>query len=883
MKQTFLLTSILALSASFFISDVTFGANSDIIINEIGGFPMSTKWIEIWNKGSEPVDLIKVKGRGWKLWDPTVVNGHNLTVSTTDSIVAAGEYAVIVQDATQFLMNYPNFTGSIFDSSFDLKKKDGGVVGLKDDDGNFTETTTYPGGLTYSWERKDPFLTDYTSANWQEHASGDTLGFQNSNYGITAETAPTTTGTPPADTTTASHSLPTIPSTSSLWAQIKINEFLPNPDGGDEWIELYNSATTSLDLIDGLLCDNRETSCTIATTSGTIAAEGWATFFLNGSHLNNSGDSVILKNPDGLMVDQVTYGTDALKTPGKNQTIARKNDGVDTDSEADWAITTSLTPGTGNTIVAPPAPAPPTNNGGGGGSSSGGSAGTTPATPSALSIPTSQKNTTSTAKIPAKGLPASRQGAGGDQVKIIWKISAPRTAAPQEIAELNAAGSADPRGGAIFTSWNLGDGTTIDGQSVQHSFAASGTYRVVVSATSTQGTTGQQTFLITVAAGLSTRHGEVLISEIFPNPPGADQGEFIELFNSASASISLAGWKLETNNGKGFTIPEKTSINPGGYLVFYRAATRLVLDNTKESVTLKTPDDVVADRVTYNQSEPNQSLSLRNDEHGWTTEITPGFLGVSAGQVLGEKITVSKVTPALPTVARPTRTPVHLALAEARSLKKGSAVSVQGVVTVPPGAFSEHYFYIADDSGGLQIYSSKKDLPPVAAGDKINIAGQLSQANGIPRLKIASVRAVDILATKQTLEPEKLTLEAIDDGVAGKLVAVNGEITDIKGNQLYLDDGETEGVVYLKTAAHIDKSRLKSGDNLQVIGIVEQTKNGWQIWPRANNDIQLITNSASSQTSNPNNGPTTKYVITTVGGLSLLAAAFILQKKLVQK
>ncbi len=893
MKQSLFLIGILAFSASFFISAAAFSANNDIIINEIGASPTSThEWIEIWNKGAEPVDLA-----GWKFWENNT--SHSLAATTTDSLAAPGEYAAICQDSTAFIADHPAFGGSIFDSSWGSLNETGEEIGLKDAQENFLEQFTYQPATARSLERKNPLLSDYSLNNWQEHQTGDTLGFQNSNYAIAAEatsTASTASTTPasaattpfsPSDSpanTAASSSPPLYPSTSSLWAQIKINEFLPDPENGEEWIELYNGATTSLDLVDGLLCDSREANCAIAATSGTIAAQGWATFFLNGSHLNNGGDSVILKNPDGTTVDQINYGTGALAAPEKGQTAARKNDGADTDADVDWAITTSLTPGSSNIIVEPPTPAPANNSGGGGSSNWSSGGGTPPAPSSAPSAPatiakTTATTTTSTAKTPNKG-------ATGDPVKIIWKISAPRAAAPQENVILSAVSSADPRGGAILMSWNLGDGAIIDGQTVSHAFSASGTYRVTVSATSTQGTTGQQTLFLSVAPGLSTHHGEVLISEVFPNPPGTDQGEFIELFNSAPTSISLAGWKLETSNEKSFTIPEKTIIKPSGNLVFYRAATRLVLDNTKEIITLKTPDNVAADLAAYSKSEPGQSLSLMNGERAWTKEITPGFIGVNEEpkeQVLGKKITADKIYPASPTTTpRPKPTTARLALADARALKKGSAVAVQGIVTVPPKTFSEHYFYIADSSGGLQMYSSKKDLPPLSVGDKVKVAGQLSQTNNVSRLKIASAGAIDILAAKQTLEPEKLALEDIDEDAAGKLIVVTGEITGITGNQLYLDDGETEEVVYLKTAAHIDRSRLKPGDTLQVTGVAEQTKNGWQIWPRGNDDLRLVAASAPSQTAGKNSNQTSKYAAVTIGGLALIAAAFIFRKRFPQ-
>lgn len=63
------------------------------------------------------------------------------------------------------------------------------------------------------------------------------------------------------------------------------------------------------------------------------------------------------------MVDEVIYGT-SLSTPDKGEALARTEDGIDTDSNTDWAITTNITPGEANVIVAPVV-VPPAYSGGG--------------------------------------------------------------------------------------------------------------------------------------------------------------------------------------------------------------------------------------------------------------------------------------------------------------------------------------------------------------------------------------------------------------------------------------------------------------------------------------------------------------------------------------
>ncbi|PIT88538.1 MAG: hypothetical protein COU29_02040 [Candidatus Magasanikbacteria bacterium CG10_big_fil_rev_8_21_14_0_10_36_32] len=337
---------------SFFIfAKFCWSANSDIIINEIGAYATSThEWIEIWNKGSDSVDL-----SGWKFWENNT--NHGLSVSTTDSIIDSGEYAVICQDANQFLVDFPSFSGSIFDSSWSGLNESGEEIGIKDSENNFIEQFSYVSAINFSLERKNPYLLIYDNSNWQEHLSGNTVGFINSVYtdeiiNNNTSTIGIATTTPEEPVESVSDILVEFANPLIIWPQIKINEFVSNPESGNEWVELYNLSTSSLNLTGGLICDSRESTSTCKNISGTIFSGGWFLIDLAGnSYLNNDGDSVVLRNLSGEIVDRIDYGADLL--PNKNQALGRKIDGVDSDSPADWSITTQLTPGAVNVIVLP--------------------------------------------------------------------------------------------------------------------------------------------------------------------------------------------------------------------------------------------------------------------------------------------------------------------------------------------------------------------------------------------------------------------------------------------------------------------------------------------------------------------------------------------------
>ncbi len=75
--------------------------------------------------------------------------------------------------------------------------------------------------------------------------------------------------------------------------------------GNSEWIELYNPDSSTYTLDSWKIRDSAGTRKTI---SGSIPAQGYATFQLSTSILNNDGDQVSLENPIGVTLATVSFG-----------------------------------------------------------------------------------------------------------------------------------------------------------------------------------------------------------------------------------------------------------------------------------------------------------------------------------------------------------------------------------------------------------------------------------------------------------------------------------------------------------------------------------------------------------------------------------------------
>lgn len=170
-RQVFLI-SVLLLNGFFCgqIPIVRAEANA-IIINEIAAFEAGDhEWIEIYNRGDIPVDLT-----GWKFFEDNT--NHSLKIwQGGDLIIEAGEYAIIADVAENFIKDYPDFKGTIIDSSWTTLNEAGESLGLKDASGNLVETLTYLPAENYSLERIDFNLDDYSVNNWKEHPTGATPG-----------------------------------------------------------------------------------------------------------------------------------------------------------------------------------------------------------------------------------------------------------------------------------------------------------------------------------------------------------------------------------------------------------------------------------------------------------------------------------------------------------------------------------------------------------------------------------------------------------------------------------------------------------------------------------------------------------------------------------
>jgi hypothetical protein len=114
---------------------------AEIVINEImydpEGSDTGREWIQVYNSGSDDIDLTIYK---------LLENGVNHKITnyneTAVSILKPGEFAIIADDPLKFLIDFPNFTGSLFDSAFSLNNT-GEVLAMVNALGNIVNNFEY--------------------------------------------------------------------------------------------------------------------------------------------------------------------------------------------------------------------------------------------------------------------------------------------------------------------------------------------------------------------------------------------------------------------------------------------------------------------------------------------------------------------------------------------------------------------------------------------------------------------------------------------------------------------------------------------------------------------------------------------------------------------
>ena len=338
----------------------------------------------------------------------------------------------------------------------------------------------------------------------------------------------------------------------------------------DEWIELYNNGTESVDLTGWKLkASDNDPSIVL---SGSISAGAYYLLErtddlsapdvpadkIYSGNIGNTGEVFTLSESLNAVIDTVDGGTD-WKTIGGNNTT---KDTPQRQADNTW-ITGTPTPKAENSTVDK-----------GTGTSSGGSSG------SVLGATISKPKVTGGYKQVVFAY------AGED---VVIPAGAHMTFEAFAVNDRN-----EPLGGVHYT-WAFGDGAKESGDEVIHAYQEPGVYVAVLSISSNNQRSKDERIITVVPA-------DVRISQIVSGGAG-----YIELSNDTEQLLDISKWKLfmekrRAGSDRMFTFPENTFLAPHTNVKFSARVTNLRAEEEDTLILLYPNETRVAD-VEEDESE----------------------------------------------------------------------------------------------------------------------------------------------------------------------------------------------------------------------------------------------------------------------------------------
>lgn len=136
-------------------------------------------------------------------------------------------------------------------------------------------------------------------------------------------------------------------------------------------------------------------------------------------------------------------------------------------------------------------------------------------------------------------------------------------------------------------------------------------------------------------------------------------------------------------------------------------------------------------------------------------------------------------------------------IAQARAGVMGDVFCVEGTVTAGTVPADNAFFdtiYIEDATGGINIFPVSG--ASIEVGQKVKVTGTLDQYQGDIELRVIEYSVTD--ESKDPIEPAAMTTQqSMDGGSGGRLVKIEGMVTRMDSQNLYIDDGSGEARVFV--------------------------------------------------------------------------------------
>ena len=139
----------------------------------------------------------------------------------------------------------------------------------------------------------------------------------------------------------------------------------------------------------------------------------------------------------------------------------------------------------------------------------------------------------------------------------------------------------------------------------------------------------------------------VFFYEVLPNPVGKDTGaEWIKLYNPTDEPINLSGWQIKDASAKTFIFKEK-EITPNGFLTLSSEETKIILNNSGDSLFLYDQNNQLIDKASYDVSVAERDILHREGnsfilDQAQTISLTENQ-SLNQTAVIGQKLVPAKL------------------------------------------------------------------------------------------------------------------------------------------------------------------------------------------------------------------------------------------------
>lgn len=344
----------------------------------------------------------------------------------------------------------------------------------------------------------------------------------------------------------------------------------------------------------------------------------------------------------------------------------------------------------------------------------------------------------------------------------------------------------------------------------------------------------------------------IRLNEIFPNPKGKDDNEWIEIKNIGATTVDLFGYYIDDEEGgsKPYKFSTTTLVIPGGYYVLSKNTTKLSLGNIKDSVRLLDHNKESIWEVKYDQVKENFSYSFDTDNDDWQWTDVPtinkdnifvsendGVLEINASLNETGFVNINSNQQMQP-------------LGQVLDLPDKTEVLTQGVIIIQPDLFAKNIFYLADYdevnnkvdlNTKIQIYFNNSKKLSYKIGDVVEIIGVMSTSKNERRIKINSNEQLVLVKQIKNIAFNEVSLSDVAENESGSLIKISGQLLDKKGSALTVGVGDDTVKVYIKKASMLAVKDFSKGDWLMVTGIIDnQAGKEIRLLPRQISDIEKV-------------------------------------------